>query len=154
MAKSAKDYLMIFAYVLLLAAVVPTLAQYDRPTWALVPIWLVLVGYSASILKAATNDTSRKERYGNVVMIAWLTYFTMAIMWPLPMHWYEALVVLSFLPSTGLVSNGLLMAYYMFSAVSYLDKAEALQFSARAILSAVAAVATAHEMVTAPTTPT
>ena len=140
MTKPTKELLTILGYALLFAALVPTLVNTPTVTWALLPTWLIMTGYVASILKEATEDTTRSRRYEETVLLVWLTYYTIAIIWPLPMHWWDALVIFALLFSRTTFSGSLLMAaYYMISAASYAGSADALQVSGRCILAGVSA---------------
>lgn len=132
-----------FAYTLILIATIPLLAQYKTATWALLPTWLVMTGYTAAILKSATDDPTDpnlSKRFGEVVWLTWLTYYTLVLVWPLHMHWYEAFVVLSlFAYPDKYVTPALLTVYYMFSTATYLEVGDALQVAGRGILAGVAA---------------
>lgn len=129
------------AYSLILIATIPLLAQYKTLTWALVPTWLVMTGYAASIMKSASTDPKQSKRFGEVVWLTWLTYYALVLVWPLHMHWYEGLVVLAlFAYPDKLVTPALLTAYYMLSTATYLEVGDAMQVAGRGILAGVAAV--------------
>lgn len=132
--------LMAVAYALIMSATIPALAEYDTFTFALVPVWLVLVGYSASIMKSLTPSEKSAKDLAHVAWLAWFTYYLLAIMLPLPMHWYDALVIMSLLISPeNLVGSPLMAAYYVLSAATYLEQQDALQVSGRIILATVTA---------------
>jgi hypothetical protein len=137
--------LAVFAYLLLIAAVLPKLARYDQLTWALVPVWLIATGYVSAILKTAAPDQRTSKKFEAVTWLVWLSYFVLAIVWPLHMHWYDSLVTLALFatPGSGLM-NGLMCAYYVLSASGYLVEQNALQVMGRSVLAALAATATAN----------
>lgn len=140
---SSTELLTAVAYVLLLAANIPLVAQYKEFGWALVPLWLIMTGYTASILKSVTRDKERSKRYAGVVWLVWVTYYTLAVMWPLPLHWYDALVVSAlFAVDKSLLSSGLLATYYTFSAAAYAKAGDALQVTGRVLLTCLMAQAT------------
>jgi hypothetical protein len=138
MTKTTEELLTILGYTLLFAALVPQVVNAPEVTWALFPTWLVMTGYVASILKGGTEDETRARRYEETVMLVWLTYYALAIIWPLPMHWYDSLVIFALLFSRTTFSGSVLMAaYYMISAAAYAGSADALQVSGRCILAGV-----------------
>lgn len=135
-----KEALMAVAYTLILAATIPNLATYDSFNWGLVPIWFMLVGYSAAIMKSLTPSEKSAKKLARVVWVAWIAYYSLAVVWPLPLHWYDSLVIVSLLITPDdLTSSAFMAVYYAMSAASYLEKQDALQVSGRIILAAVTA---------------
>ena len=134
------------AYVLLLAASIPSLAASSATgiNWALLPTWLLMTGYTASILKNLSPD-KRSKRYANVVWLVWFTYYTLAIIWPFPLAWYDGLAMMALLlPPGGLEASALMGVYYVMSGVKYLGHGDSLQVSARSILVVVMGAAVAR----------
>lgn len=141
MAKGSEELLMILGYTLLFAAMVPTLMSTPKVTWALLPTWLVMTGYVASILKSGTPSDERSRRYEETAMLVWLAHYTIAIIWPLPLHWYDSLVIFALLASKTTFSGSMLMtAYYVISAASYAESRDVLQISGRCILAGASGI--------------
>ena len=137
--------LLAVAYTLLLVATLPKIASSEL-SWALVPGWLMMVGYSASILKSLARDEKQSKKLAKVVWLAWVIYYALAIIWPLPMHWYDSLVVLSLLLMPDNMTGSALMAvYYLCSAAEYMHQQDALQVAARAILTVVVTIESAQQ---------
>lgn len=124
--------LMACAYVLLIVTTVSSLSGYSDFSWELVPTWLVLAGYSASVLKSLGTTKESKERYEQVTLLAWFTYYTLCIIWPFPLHWYDGLAMASLFVRGQFLGNALMSAYYAITAAAYAD--DALQVSARLLL--------------------
>lgn len=151
------EYLLLgVAYTLLLVATLPDLAQYDSLRWELVPVWLILVGYASSIMRytLASSETEEK-RLARVTWLAWIAYYSLAIVWPLPMHWYDALIITALLISPeDLKSSALVALYYLFSAATAMKEQDVLQVCGRLILTVVTTVGAARTLqAPAPDTP-
>jgi len=128
------------AYTLLFVASIPNLAAFEGFEWAVVPIWLALVGYSASVLKnLTTEDTSKK--FERVVWLSWMTYYSLCVVWPFPLHWYDSLAMVSLFLEKSALSNFMLTVYYAFSASTYMGHGDAMQVSGRLLLVALLASA-------------
>lgn len=137
-----ENALLALAYVLLLASVAPGLAAYDSPTWAAVPTMLVVAGYSAAVLKnfSAKEEGKRLER---VQWLAWVVYYTLSIVWPLPMHWYDSLVIITLITMPDNLRGSVLMAvYYLLSGADAMAANNVLQTCGRGLLLAL----TTHEV--------
>lgn len=128
------NLLVAFAYILLVIATLPTVAEYSGWSVGLFAVWLTLVGYSAAILKAASSSEETSRRFDGVAWLAWLAYYTLSAVWQLPLHWYDSLAMTAlFIPKTFL--NYVLMAiYYAFGAASYMGHADVMQVTGRMIL--------------------
>lgn len=133
MAPDLHKSLMAFAYTLIFVAVLPSLASYDSFSWAVVPVWIAVVGYSSSILKNLSDGDSAK-RFEKVVWLAWITYYSLCLVWPFPLHWYDSLIVATLFLESGALSNALLTTFYLFSAAKYMEHGDALQVSGRMLL--------------------
>jgi hypothetical protein len=136
-------------YGLIVAGIVPTLAAFHALTWAIVPVWLMLTGYTASILKSLSTDHDRSKRFGDVVLLAWTSFFAIAVMWPrdVHVHWYDSLVLFSIMAYPDpVVPAALLTAYYALSASSHMQRGEVLQVAGRGILAAVMADQVHHAL--------
>ena len=137
--------LLAVAYTLILAATIPTIASSDV-SWALVPLLLAVVGYSGSILKALAPDEKQAKKLAKVVWLAWVIYYSLAVIWPLPMHWYDSLVILSLLLMPDNMTGSALMAvYYLFSAAEYMHQQNALQVAGRVILTVLVTIEAAQQ---------
>ena len=137
---TGRNLVLVFAYLLLLSATAPKLAHYSGFAWGMVPVWLVLVAYVASVFKnLSTKD--RKEHFDKVMLLALLTYFAVCLVWPFPLKWYDSLLFLSLFAGSTFVGQSLQMAYYMMSAASYMHKNKIVQVSARLLIVAALAVA-------------
>lgn len=143
------EYLLLgVAYSLLLAAALPELARYDSLRWELVPLWLALVGYASSIMRYTIAKTDQQERrLARVSWLAWITYFSLAIVWPLPMHWYDILIITALLTSPeDLKSNALVAVYYLLGSATAVHEGNALQLCGKLLLAAVTAVGAARSL--------
>lgn len=136
---------MALGYGAVLAAVVPTLAAYDEVSWAMGATLLMVTGYSLSIVRALSPTSEQFARARRALLVVWLTYYALAISLPLPLHWYDSLVVMSLLVEDDYVAASLLVFYYAFSAAAYMGKQDALQAAGRAVLLAVSASAVAAQ---------
>lgn len=136
------------AYALLLVAALPDLMQYDSVRWELVPVWLVLVGYASSFMRYTLARTDAEERrLARVTWLAWITYFTLAIVWPLPMHWYDALIITALLISPDdLKSSALVALYYLLGSATAVQEQKALQLCGKLLLAGVTAVGAARSL--------
>lgn len=133
--RSPRTALLVVAYVLLLCAVVPAFTRYKTPSWGLVPLWLVLTGHTLNLMRYGTPDDREAKRFETAALFVWLAFYMIAIMWPLPMHWFDALFVLSlFLDRSSPFGLAMISAYYLFSLAYYASLYEPFQVSARGIL--------------------
>lgn len=140
---SGANLLTAFAYLLLLGATAPKLAHFTGFEWAMLPIWLVMVVYVASILKnLSTKD--RKERFDRVMMLALFAYFAVCLVWPFPLEWYDSLLLLSLFAADTVVGKALQGVYYFVSAATYMQDNNIVQTSARLIITGVLAGAVVH----------
>lgn len=130
---TSANLLTAFAYMLLLSATAPKLAHFSGLEWGMLPIWLILVVYVASILKNMSPKDQNK-RFDKVVVLALFAYFAVCLVWPFPLAWYDSLLCLSLFASGGIVGHALQGAYYLLSAASYLRDDSIVQASARLIL--------------------
>lgn len=124
-----------FAYGLLAASTFPKLFEHDGFSWTLIPIWLALAAYIASIMKWVSRDKDQSKKFAQVVWLLWGTYYILSFTVFRTAKWYEVFVMLSLVawPQKGL-TTALLAVYYAFSASSALDAGDALQVAARGIL--------------------
>lgn len=142
---ATKQLLAAFAYALLMAATVPLLAAHAEVSWGMLPLWLIMTGYTASVLKNLSSEEDQAKRYLHVVWLSWFTYYTIALVWPLPMHWYDSFAVLALVSAPDSLMGGVLMTgYYLLTTASYAEKGNALQVSGRGILLVLSAIATKH----------
>jgi hypothetical protein len=133
--RSPRNALLVFAYVLLLIASVPAFAKFETLSWGLVPLWLVLVGHTLNLMRFATPKQEDARRFEVAALTVWATYFMIAIMWPLHMHWFDALLVLSlFLDRSSPIGLAMFSSYYVFSLAFYMSTYDPLQVSSRAIM--------------------
>lgn len=138
MALDTRHVLMALAYALLFVASIPSLAAFEGFEWAVAPIWLALVGYSASVLKNLSDgDTS--ERFERVVWLSWMTYYTLCVVWPFPLHWYDSLPMVALFLEKSTLRDAMLTLYYAFSASTYMGHGDAMQVSGRLLLVALLA---------------
>lgn len=143
------EYLLLgVAYTLLLVAALPELAKYDSLRWELVPVWLMLVGYAASLMRYTIAKTDQEERrLARVSWLAWITYFSLAIIWPLPLHWYDALIITALLISPeDLRSNALVALYYLLGSATAMQDGAVLQLCGKLLLASVTAVGAARSL--------
>lgn len=140
--------LLAVAYTLLLVATLPDLMQYDSVRWELVPVWLVTVGYASSIMRYTLARSDQEERrLARVAWLAWISYFTLAIVWPLPMHWYDALIITALLISPDdLRSSALVALYYLFGSATAITEQNVLQLCGRLLLAGITAVGAARSL--------
>lgn len=136
---SKTEALTVLAYVLLLTATVPVLAQYESAqsgfAWAMIPVCLVLTGYTASIMKAVAPEKDDAKRFDHVVWLTWTTFYTLSLIWPLPLHWYDVLAITALIAQRdNALGASLLALYYLLSAHTYMGKGDALQVCGRLIL--------------------
>lgn len=136
---TAGNVLMALGYATVLAATVPKLAAQDELSWHTGAFLLLVIAHSLSITKSLSPTYEQKKRVTRALLVVLLAYYTLAVMLPLPLHWYDVLVIMSLLVGDDYVAATLLVFYYLFSAAHYMDKQEALQVSGRTILLAVAA---------------
>lgn len=137
---STVGILSVLAYTLILVALLADMAMHERFSWAVFPLVVAIVGYLASLLKSVSTEKDQKERFKVLALLAWITYYTIAIVWPLPMHWYDGLVVLALFewPRDTIVL-AMLLVYYVASASTHMSKGEVLQVCGRGILAGVCA---------------
>lgn len=125
------------AYVLLIGANVHLLTAHDTWSWAIVPTWLLMTGYAASLLKNLAAD----QRAKTLERVAWLTrivFFSTALLWPLPLQWYDIFLLVSLLVTPGHMRGSVAMVmYYLFSSAAYLAKEDVLQVCGRGLLLAI-----------------
>lgn len=143
------DYLLLtLAYVLLLVAALPDLAQYDTLRWELVPVWLVLVGYATSIMRYGVAKNEQDERrLARVAWLAWITYYSLAIVWPLPMNWYDALIITALLVSPDdLKSSALVALYYLLGSATAMKNQQVVQLCGKLLLATVTAAGAVQSM--------
>lgn len=133
-----QDMLLALAYSLLLVANLVALSGFPDGSWAVVPIWLLLAAYSASILKALTTGEQTKK-FGHVSLLAFFVFYVSTVVWPQPLHWYDALPALTLFARDTSLSSVLLSVYYLFSASTYATTGDVLQVCGRALLMAVIA---------------
>lgn len=136
---------MALGYATVLAGVVPVLAAYSEVSWKMGATLLLVTGYALSIVKALSPTDEQKKRATRAALAVWLTYYSAAVMLPLPLHWYDVLVVMSLLVGDDYVAATMLVFYYLFSAAHYMGERQALQVAGRTILLAVAASVVASE---------
>ena len=131
----------ILAYVLLICATAPKLAT-CQGTWAVLPVWLVLAGYVASICKSVTSEKEKADRYAQAAWFAYMSYFLLKLVWPFPMHWFDAVATMALLLERGTPeSYALLAMYYTAGAAVYAGDGDPLQVTGRGILALVSSIA-------------
>lgn len=143
------EYLLLgIAYTLLLVAALPELAQYDSLRWELVPVWLMLVGYASSVMRyTLARSDAEERRLARVAWLAWITYFSLAIIWPLPLKWYDVLIISALLISPeDLKSSALVAVYYLLGSATAMHDGKVLQLCGKLLLSAVTAVGAARTL--------
>jgi hypothetical protein len=135
-----EEALLALAYGLLLLATLPSLAQFGTSSWAVVPVWLVLVGYAGSVLRYTAPSEQEAKRRARVVWLAWVFYYALAVVWPLPLHWYDVLVIASLIITPDTLKSSPPMAlYYLLTAATYMQQQDALQVAGRLLLAGVTA---------------
>lgn len=128
----------VVAYTLLITAAVPNVARHQG-TWALLPVWLLLVGYVSQISKHVSDTEEEFDRYARTAWLAYLCYFVVKLVWPYDMHWYEVLAVLALFLESGSQPNvALLLVYYVCGAVTYASEPNVLQVLGRSLLALAA----------------
>lgn len=131
---SQTEILQALAFALLLGITVPKLAAFEGGfEWATVPLWMLMVVYSSSVLKAL-SPKEHKDRLEQVIVLALMSYFVMRIVWPFEMTWYEALVVCSLFVRGQFLGYTLMSTYYVLSAVSAMKHAAPVEATARVLL--------------------
>lgn len=132
-----------FAYGLLLLAMLPAFTAFRSIGWALAPAWIIATTYVASMLKSMTSGEA-SERLDEVTTMLYITYYAIALVWPLPLHWYDALVPTALFAKGSALGNSLFALYYAVTAASYAGHAEVLQVMGRAILAVITGHAILH----------
>lgn len=131
----------VVAYALLICAAAPQLAT-CQGTWAVLPLWLVLTGYVASMCKSVAPDKQQAERYAQAAWLAYMSYFVLKLVWPFPMHWFDAVATMALLLERGTPeSYSLLAVYYTAGAAMYAGRGDPLQVTGRGILALVSSIA-------------
>lgn len=134
---SQTDALMALGYALMLGLTVPKLAAYDGGfEWAMVPLWILLVLYSSATLKSL-SPKEHKDRLEQVIVLSLTAYFTMRIVWPFDMSWYESLIVCAILVRGQFLGYSLMAAYYAISATTSMHHLAPVEATVRMLLAAV-----------------
>ena len=131
---TSHQVLMALAYALLFVATVPALDRHEGFAWALLPIACALVGHSASVLKNLSTSKESKSRFDQVAWLAWIVFYSVCLVWPFTVQWFDILVVAALFLEASLFRDSLLIVYYSISASHYMEHGNVLQVVGRLLL--------------------